>query len=171
MTSRRGIVRHLPGALRRAGAKVSGLRFPELLLLVQAPVMLPLAALALRRWGLRRVQGVLARRPLRAGKADHDVQGRRAAAQRLAWCVQVSAAYGPWPANCLQRSLVLWWFLRRRGLQGDLRIGVRRDPDSEKLDFHAWVEHGGCVINDRHDVRERYATFDRPIVPAAASFR
>lgn len=166
----RQLVRNLPGALARAPQRLRLLRRGELGLLLQAPLLLPVAAMALRRWGLRRVQGAVARRPLRSDKADDDPAARQAAAERLGWCVQVAAAYGPWRANCLQRSLVLWWLLRRRGLEGDLRIGVRRDPASGVLEFHAWIEYGGFVLNDRRDVRQRYATFDRAIVPDSATF-
>ena len=141
------------------------------MMLLEAPPALPLAAVALRRWGLRRVQERLSRRPLCPHRAPRDPTRRHEAAQRVAWCVKTAAAYGPWPANCLQRSLVLWWFLRRRGIEGDMRIGVRRDRETGMLDFHAWVEHDGVVINDRGDVRDRYATFDRPIAPRQAPFR
>lgn len=130
--------------------------------------MLPLTALGLRRWGLAGVQSWLSRLTDLTGKAAADAD-EHAAAVRIAWTVQVAAAYGPWPANCLQRSVTLWWFLRRRGIVADIRIGVRRASDGA-LDFHAWVEHHGEVINDRRDLRRQYATFDRPIAPRHASF-
>lgn len=167
---RRSVRSHALAAVRRAPAKLAHLRPGELVLLLEAPLLLPLAALALRRWGLRRVQLRLSRRPIRHRWRPVDDGEAHEAARRIAWVVQVTAAYGPWPANCLQRSIVLWWFLRRRGLEGDLRIGVRRDPERGGLDFHAWIEHDGAVINDRRDVRERYATFDRAIVPPGADF-
>jgi hypothetical protein len=70
---------------------------------------------------------------------------------------------------------VLRWFLLRHGLAGDLRIGVRRRPGepsgSRSLDFHAWVELDGVVLNDLPDVRERFVTFDRAIVPPTAHWR
>ncbi len=117
------------------------------------------------------MQQRLSRRPLRPRSGPGDEAAKQADAHRLAWCVQVAAAYGPWPANCLQRSVVLWWFLRRRDLESELRIGVRRDPETGALDFHAWLEHDGVVLNDRGDVRERYATFEPAIVPRQATFR
>lgn len=133
------------------------LRWDERPLLVIAPIALPLVALALKAWGLRRVRTRLEvpsrRRP------PMDVATRLATAQRVAWCVQVSAAYGPWPANCLQRSVVLCWQLARRGLEGDMCFGVRRTPDGGGVDFHAWVELDGVVLNDTRDVRSRYSTF------------
>jgi hypothetical protein len=39
------------------------------------------------------------------------------------------------------------------------------------LDFHAWVEHEGVVLNDVPDVRARFATFDRAIAPTSARWR
>jgi len=138
-------------------------------MLAQAPIALPLAALGLHRFGLRRVQSFLDRRPgKRVPPVDPSI--RQAELERLAWIVKVASMYGAWPANCLQRSVVLWWFLRRRGHDGDLRIGVRRDKLTGALDFHAWLECEGRVLNDQPDVRQRYATFDRAIAPRTAQF-
>jgi hypothetical protein len=155
-------------ALARAPRRLGQLEGHELLLLLQAPFALVLADLGLRRWGFaglhaRLTGGAPRRRPPAAA------EDRRAKARRVAWCVQVSAAYLPWVANCLRRSVVACWFLHRSGLEGDLRIGVRREPDGG-LDFHAWVEYEGEVLNDRRDVTERYATFDGPVLPRGASF-
>lgn len=127
----------------------------------EALIALPTVALGLRIKGLRRVQAALDRRPTAAAPVARDTL---ATARRIAWCVYAAAAHGPWQANCLQRSVVTLWFLRRRRIMAELRIGVRRGTDGN-LDFHAWVEHAGEVINDQPDVRQRYATFDRAIVP------
>jgi hypothetical protein len=138
-----------------------------------APWCFPVAALALRRWGLQRVQTRLAPRGRHVSPAvcGSDVQ----TARRTAWLVDAVARRTPWPANCLQRSLVLWWFLARRGIAAEIRIGVRRRPGSpsgsRSLDFHAWVELDGLVLNDLPSVREWFATFDRAIVPSGARWR
>jgi hypothetical protein len=155
--------------MQRVPARLRGLPLRDLALLVQAPVLLPLTALALHRYGLLPVQDFVVRLPGRR-PGGKELVARRAEAGRLAWIVQVSAAYGPWPANCLQRSLLLWAVLYRRGLRGNLRIGVRRDRESGTLSFHAWIEHDGLVLNDRRDIRQEYATFDRPVVPRGAHF-
>lgn len=68
--------------------------------------------------------------------------------------------YSPLPGNCLSRSIVLWWRLRRRGLEPDLRLGVSLAGGT--LAAHAWVEHGGRVLNDTVDVADRY----RPLTTA-----
>lgn len=68
--------------------------------------------------------------------------------------------YSPLPGNCLSRSLVLFWSLRRRGLAPDLRLGVSLADGV--FAAHAWVEHEGRVLNDTADVARRYAPFGTP---------
>ena len=48
--------------------------------------------------------------------------------------------------NCLTRSIYLQWWLRRRGVRTDLRIGVQRRDG--KIHAHAWVEYLGNSLND-----------------------
>jgi hypothetical protein len=96
-------------------------------------------------------------------------------ARRLAWAVDAVERRVPWRANCLDRSVTLWWLLLRCGIASELRIGVRRRPGtpvgSRTLDFHAWIERDGDVLNDLPDVRQRFATFDRPVAPPSVGWR
>lgn len=64
------------------------------------------------------------------------------------------------PDSCLSRSLLLLWLLRRRGIAGNLRIGVRFD--NGHLHSHAWVDIAGHPVNDTHDVAERFTPFSFP---------
>ena len=163
-------------AARTRKERLRRLRLREVLRGIQALAYLPLAAVVLDRWGLQGAQQRLARRA--PGSMAQHVRADPLSldeARRLAWVVDGTARRGPWKANCLQRSLVLWWFLLRRGMSSEIRIGVRRRPDApsggRQLDFHAWVEYQGLVLNDRADVREVFATFDRAIVPPGAHWR
>jgi hypothetical protein len=92
-----------------------------------------------------------------------------AKARRLAWCVQVTSAYLPWGVNCLRRSIVAVWFLRRSGREPQLGIGIRRGDDGA-LDFHAWIEYEGEVLNDRRNVTDRYVRFESEVLSRRASF-
>lgn len=161
-------------AARSRSERLRHLPFRDAFRGVQALVYLPLAAAVLNRWGLQRVQRRLSLRasprlPMQAAARSHEE------ALRLAWVVNGAARHGPFRANCLQRSLVLWWFLLRRGIYSEIRIGVRRRPaapaGARQLDFHAWVECEGVVVNDRADVRIVFATFDRAIAPSNAQWR
>jgi len=53
-----------------------------------------------------------------------------------------------WPLRtyCLERSLVLVWLLRRHGVGGNLRIGVKRE--GSELLAHAWVELMGQPLGE-----------------------
>ncbi|MEP7357080.1 MAG: lasso peptide biosynthesis B2 protein [Anaerolineales bacterium] len=132
--------------------------------LFQAGVGLPISALGVRLFGLRRWMrwiGRLGWRPA-APRAPADELSQARATARI---VAMAARHAPYRGNCLSRSLTLWWLLLRQGIHSDLRIGVTRPPG--QFEAHAWIEHQGFVINDRPDVTRRYSTFDRPINSAA----
>jgi hypothetical protein len=86
---------------------------------------------------------------------------------RLGTLVNSAAHHALGPANCLTRSLYLWWLLRRRGIDSQLRIGVRLNEGV--LDAHAWVEYAGVPVNDRADVSADFAPFDKPVSPSLFS--
>jgi hypothetical protein len=85
------------------------------------------------------------------------------AAWAIAHVVRAAASNGPYRANCLERSLTLWWLLRLTGIESALRIGVRTAPVG--VEAHAWIECGGRPLNDREDVSLRYSPFRRAIGP------
>jgi transglutaminase superfamily protein len=49
----------------------------------------------------------------------------------------------PTDSRCLVQALVLTAALARRGLHGELIIGVKSDPE---FTAHAWIEHGGLPL-------------------------
>jgi len=161
------------------------LPFPEQACFVQALLLLPLTVLALRWMSVQRWQAVLARlapipprgtgsRPEPSGvgtacasvpPAEARRQGARATARMLAAAARRSV---PRP-NCLHNSLVLWWLLRRQGMESELHLGGRKQ--NGRLEAHAWVEVDGQVLNEAGDVRERFTPFERAGAPGKASFR
>jgi hypothetical protein len=60
------------------------------------------------------------------------------------YAVAMAAALYPGHAACLERSLVLYWSLRRAGVPVEYRMGVQMYP----FLAHAWVEYQGVPIND-----------------------
>lgn len=66
-------------------------------------------------------------------------------------------------SSCLERSLVLWWLLGRRGIAADLRIGARKDAGC--FEAHAWVEYAGTVLNGSGEEHFHFVPFDSPITP------
>jgi hypothetical protein len=136
-----------------------GLTGPERRLFLLALALLPLNAAAVRLCGLRRWQAVLARlaplQPKRPESAADNQDNQIESARRLALIIGYAAYNSPFRANCLQRSLALWWALRRRGIESELRIGARREAG--QLKAHAWIERDGVPLNDLPDIRDEYA--------------
>jgi hypothetical protein len=58
--------------------------------------------------------------------------------------VAMAAALYPARAQCLERSLALYYLLRRQHVAARYRQGARPYP----FEAHAWIEYGGEIIND-----------------------
>src|SRR5262249_5923850 len=131
--------------------------------LVQAMIMLPLAAILLRLTGLRGCQRLFSRFitvPYARNKQSSDLALPRAF--QVSHLVGLALRHGLYSANCLQKSLVLWWLLRRQGIQSELQFGTRKE--SGQFEAHAWIEIEGVVVNDSGEVRRMYTTFERAII-------
>jgi len=141
------------GASRSRWSRVRRLTRQQWLVVAQTAVVLPAVQLSLWRRGLGPTAARLARRshgPIVANGAG--------TAERAAEAVALVAGRPVVGARCLGRSLVLWFLLRRRGIDADLVIGAA-PPRHGTLPAHAWVEVAGTPVNDRADVREQFGSF------------
>lgn len=80
---------------------------------------------------------------------------------QLAECVcralDYACVFYPKHAQCMQRSFVLTYLLRRNGVHATWVLGAQKLP----FKAHAWVEVDGRAINERVDVQAKYAVWDR----------
>ena len=148
--------------MRRRLARLAGFTSEQRFVVIGTLALLPLVRISLRARGFRWTTTVLTRHSDRAAiAADVD------RARRDAEAVAVVAGRSVVGARCLDRSLVLWFLLRRRGIDADLVIGADR-PEAGRLPAHAWVEVAGEPVNDAPDVRERFGSFDLRLPRLAA---
>jgi transglutaminase-like putative cysteine protease len=77
----------------------------------------------------------------------------------IARAVAAAGAFYPGRALCLEQSLVLYWCLRRRGVEAELRIGVQPRPFAA----HAWVEYRGAPVNDYPEHLASYVPFSEVV--------
>lgn len=131
--------------------------------------MLSLTAMALRVLGFRRWRATLEKFLRDVRKAPEDPARQLALAREVTRLAEKAERRGAVRPNCLERSLVLWWLLRRRGLPAELRIGARKQD--AHFEAHAWVELAGQVLNDSETVHKHYARFDGPIASAEGGSR
>jgi hypothetical protein len=134
--------------------------------ILRAALILPLTELGLRLFGFQRWKNLIEKFSLPAHLSQSlpaDVQRETAiCAVRAVRSVEL---HGPTRPNCLERSMTLWWMLRRAGVKGELCIGARKEIG--RFEAHAWVELGGQVLNDGAEVHEHYVRFGTPIIAVA----
>ena len=109
--------------------------------LVEAMLLLAASKMLLWLFGFERtwywIQRLTSRVP-RLREVDPD------AVSRAEYRIAMAAALYPGRAACLERSLTLYWYLRRRGVGVHFRMGVQMYP----FLAHAWLELEGRAIND-----------------------
>lgn len=110
----------------------------------------PIVRVTLRALGFRRCRAILGA----LSDQPWSTPGDGAEAARVARLVRAAARHGAMDRHCLTESLVLWWLLRRRGIESEIRIGVRKDGGT--LDAHAWVEWDGGALDEQPDVARTF---------------
>jgi len=128
------------------------------LILVESYVLLPVFWLLLHRIGLARLHALIVRSAVRQVLPMSE-------SRNIANIVNTAARLSPFPVNCLTRSLLLRWSLRRRGIDSELRIGARLAGGA--LEAHAWVECEGHPVNDKLEVGRDFAVFGQLPAPRA----
>ena len=114
---------------------------------------------ALMRLPLPRLAAVVTRPPrvTRASAAKVEQLERLVAlAPRVAWPLVKT--------GCLTRGVTLFWFLRRAGLDVELRFGL--DPGGEDpADGHCWLALDGEPFLEKQDYRSRFTELYRMPLP------
>jgi hypothetical protein len=132
----------------------------------RAWVLLALTNIGLRVLGFRRWKALLERNSERdCRRGALPTTDAMMHAERIARAVRSAALRKRPSPSCLQRSVVLWYLLRRRGLPADLCIGGRRGEAG--FEAHAWVEYAGLALNNGGDTHEGYARFGNAEASAA----
>lgn len=143
--------------------KLRALSWRERRLLLQSLLLLPLAWIGLRLFGMAQLYRWAARPGASAKTLRTDVNP-----QAIGKLIAIAGNHLPFPSTCLTRSLLLVWLLGRLGLRSELRIGVR--SIAGRIESHAWVEVAGEPVNDRVDVAESFSVFDGLLPPGARNF-
>jgi Transglutaminase-like superfamily len=130
---------------------------------LRAAVLLPAISLSLKLRGFRATQQTLQNLsgPSDPSYAGNYVGENSREGERIKMAVRIvnAAAHYVWgPFTCLEKSLALWWLLKRQGTASSVRIGARKSGG--KLEAHAWVEREGVALNEPQEEHRHYATFD-----------
>jgi len=145
-------------AMRKRLKQLEELTFTEWKVLLLAILLLPTVAFVLKSIGFKKAQNFLSNHLPKKPKISIHEDMQLKEARRVARMVSVAANHGPYHANCLKRSLLIWWLLGRRGIATDLKIGVNKEP--EDFSAHAWVEYRGNILIDATDIENQFSAFN-----------
>lgn len=139
--------------MKRSFRKFRSLTWFERRVFLASIALLPLTQLALRCVAFRALRAITDRpRSFRREPPD------RARAVRIAHMVAAAADCGPYAATCLPQSLVLQWMLRRDGMRGELRWGVKTVTGG--VAAHCWIELDGAPLIDSPAVHRHFAVLE-----------
>lgn len=130
--------------IKKRFVQLKTLSLLEWQLLVTSAILLPLTALGLHLFGLKRTQQFMKyftpATPKTSPLEEQEVQD----CQMIARMVTIAANHSLYLANCLNIALITWWLLKRKGITTEFKIGARKEDDN--FQAHAWVEHKGTVL-------------------------
>lgn len=114
---------------------------PDKLRLLLCVALLPVVHTALAVLGYRRTRALVEALTRRRKQRTAD-QAAVDAARALARLAATAGRHGVVEATCLRQSLLIYGWLRLRGQQPTLELGVKDTSQP----FHAWVALGGCRL-------------------------
>ncbi|HSH02530.1 MAG TPA: lasso peptide biosynthesis B2 protein [Anaerolineae bacterium] len=114
-------------------------------------VALPCLHISLRLVGFRRLYRWLHRWPTNYKSA---LGSGTLSPQRTAFLIHTVSRLGPFPTNCLPRSLWLYWWLKRYHTHVEIWIGVPRQTSD--FEAHAWVTHHNIPLAESDQVLQKY---------------
>jgi hypothetical protein len=131
-------------------------------LFLRATVLLPAISISLKARGFLATQGSLLgfrpHPPKSHSERSIDVLSESERARLTVRMVNAAVRHAWHASTCLEKSLALWWLLRRQGIVSELRIGARKSDG--KFEAHAWVARNGVALNESREEHSHYATFD-----------
>jgi hypothetical protein len=114
----------------------------ELVVAIEAAVLLTLVRIGLTRLRFERVARLVGLRPGEAGGSADPV-----AAARVGDALRRAAGWVPFEATCLVQALAGARMLRRRHVAATVRVGVSKDQVSvDGFAAHAWLHTGEIEI-------------------------
>jgi hypothetical protein len=147
--------------------QLRNLSINERQLLMTSLLLLPLTGISLHIFGLKRTRSAMSHLSNRSREGLPEADQMNVAKQ-VARMVSIAANHGPYHANCLKRSVLIWWLLEQKGIHTEIRIGAQKDPSG--LQAHAWVEFKGDVLNDYQDIASQFAPFESLLFPDNLQF-
>jgi len=128
-------------------------------LMLVAMLLLPVVAMSLRIFEYNKTKNIFSHFISDISGQKEPVPTDLEKASVIARMVTVASRHGPYRANCLKQSMVLWWMLARHGILSEIKFGVQKNTD-ESFGAHAWVECYGMNMSDTEKEQQSFLAFN-----------
>ena len=124
--------------------------------MLTAMMLLPVVALSLRIGGFNKTKAFMSHFiPAESSRGSLD-EVKIEKANVISRMVSIAARVGPYRANCLKQSLLLWWWFARQGISSEIKFGVQK-THGEPFGAHAWVECDGASLSNYKDYKQQFS--------------
>jgi transglutaminase superfamily protein len=124
---------------------------------LEAAAVMVATRAGLRVFGYRRWHSLLAKYSSSRKSDSPAASGLFSITSRLERLTESAARHMVIRPTCLERSVGLWWLLRRRCVEAEIQIGARKE--GERFEAHAWVECADGVLGDISGEHEEFTAF------------
>lgn len=135
--------------------KFLALSVTEKKIFLAALCSLPMVFLKLRLFGFKGTLSRLQQIPVAVHFSDIEPAAHPA---QISYLVNGAARLLFRREACLERSIMLWSVLRRKGIESELKIGVATEDSTMRA--HAWVEIDGEPINEQPLISQNFSAFN-----------
>ena len=136
--------------------QLRALSLQEWCLIFIAMLLLPIVALSLRIGGFNKTKAFMSHLISAQSSQRSLDEIKIEKANITARMISIAARVGPYRANCLKQSLLLWWFLARQDISSEIKFGVPKTP-GEPFGAHAWVECDGASLSDSQKYYQQFS--------------
>lgn len=136
--------------------QLRALSLQEWWLMLTAMMLLPVVALSLRIAGFNKTRDFMSHLFSAPSSQRSLDEIKIEKANITARMISIAARVGPYRANCLKQSLLLWWWFARQGISSEIKFGVPKTP-GESFGAHAWVECDGASLSDSQRYYQQFS--------------
>jgi hypothetical protein len=127
--------------------------------------LVPLVELGVRTIGFKRVFNLLNRFPEKTSDATEKTK----LFNKHGFHMHLFQRNFPYLGRCLARSLTAWFLLKKKGIETELKFGMKKE--NGELLAHAWIEYEGVPLRTDSTAHNEYVAFTDSVIQKSLNLK